>query len=160
MTFATLRIIAGSGSFIFFTVALGDSGLGIISSMNVRFLVADPLGRRTGFDAITRHDTTEIPSSRYSVQPVGELEHGGEKEIRKFVTSFGTGTGMIEGPYIISVFGEKAGEFWLSISVYREPVSEDFNVRGTIHAGEMKTYRLNYREDLSAAISIDTVGSK
>jgi hypothetical protein len=54
----------------------------------------------------------------------------------------------------------KSGSFWLSISVYREPVSEDFNIRGRIRAGERKVYQVLYDDDLSVPIRIDTVGSR
>lgn len=138
----------------------GDSGLNILSSMNVRFLVIDPLGRRTGFDATTGRDTTGIPLSSYGVQPIGEPEGRGAEETRKFVASFGTGGALVEGPYDILVFGDNEGEFWLSISVYREPVSEDFNFKGTIRAGGVREYRLHFAEDLSVPIKIDTLGSK
>ena len=138
----------------------GDSGLSILSSMNVRFLVVDPLGRRTGFDATTGRDTTGIPLSSYGVQPIGEPGGRGAEVTRKFVASFGTGVALLEGPYDISVFGDKAGEFWLSISVYREPVSEDFNIKGTIRSGGAREYRLHFAGDLSVPIKIDTLGSK
>ena len=138
------------------TFVAGVSGLGILSSMNVQFMVVDPDGRRTGYDSVTRADLSEIPSSRYGVKITGEPEG----RSRDFVAAFASPDNLIDGPYTLRVYGEKSGPFWLSISVYREPVSEDFNIRGTIRAGELKTYRLIYDGDLSVPLSIDTVFTK
>ena len=92
-------------------VIAGGSGLDILSSMNVRFIVVDPAGRRTGYDSVTGNEVSEIPSSRYGV---------------------------------------------ISISIYREPVSEDFNIRSAIRAGEHQVYHLIYAGDPSVPIRIDT----
>jgi hypothetical protein len=153
----------------------GGSGLGILSSMNVQFMVADPAGRRTGYDSVSRAELSEIPSSRYGVKHTGiidgrndrgDSEEGGnghgsaEDRARDFVAAFASPDHLIDGSYTLRVYGEKSGSFWLSISVYREPVSEDFNIRGTIRAGEIKIYHLIYDDELSVPIRIDTVGSK
>jgi hypothetical protein len=146
------------------TVA-GGSGLGILSSMNVQFMVVDPAGRRTGYDSVTRAEFSEIPSSRYGVRLTGESGaeyEGGDADgrSRDFVAAFTSSDHLMDGPYTLRVFGERSGPFWLSISVYREPVSEDFNIRGKIRAGEMKIYHVTYHDDLSVPVTIDTVGSK
>jgi hypothetical protein len=151
----------------------GGSGLGILSSMNVQFMVADPVGRRTGYDPVSGAEISEIPSSRYGVKYTGIIDgrnHKGDSDkggngstddrARDFVAAFASSDQLIDGSYTLRVYGEKSGSFWLSISVYREPVSEDFNLRGTIRAGELKIYHLIYDDDLSVPITIDTVGSK
>jgi len=136
---------------------VGGSGLGIYSSMNVHFIVTDPAGRRTGYDPASRTVVREIPSSRYGEVYTGAAEAGGRS--REFVAAFGSPDRLVDGPYTLGVFGERAGPFWLSISVYREPVSEDFNVRGTIRPGDLRAYRLNYADDLSTPITIDTLAA-
>lgn len=146
------------------TVA-GGSGLGILSSMNVQLMVVDPAGRRTGYDSVTRAVFSEIPSSRYDVKfteesGAGKENAGNDDRLHEFVAAFASADHLIDGPYTLRVFGEKSGPFWLSISVYREPVSEDFNIRGKIRAGEMKIYHVTYHDDLSVPVTIDTVGSK
>jgi hypothetical protein len=138
----------------------GGSGLGIFSSMNVRFIVIDPSGRRTGYDPAARTDVQEIPSSRYGEKFTGAVDGGGGDRAREFVAAFGSPDHLIDGPYILRVYGERAGPFWLSISVYREPLSEDFNIRGMIRPGDLKVYRLNYADDLSVPIRIDTLNSE
>jgi hypothetical protein len=138
----------------------GGSGLGILSSMNVQFVVTDPAGRRTGFDPVTGTVLSEIPSSRYDVKDTGVLEGGNEGRSRDFVAAFGSSDELIDGPYTFAVYGEKPGPFWLSISVYRAPVSDDLNIRGTIRRGELKRYRLIYSGDPAVPVRIDTVGSK
>ena len=143
----------------------GGSGLGILSSMNVQFMVVDPAGRRTGYDAFTRAELSEIPSSRYGVRLMGESgagngNGGADERSREFVAAFASSDHLIDGPYTLRVFGEKSGSFWLSISVYREPVSEDFNIRGKIRAGETRVYHVMYHDDLSVPVTIDTVSSK
>jgi hypothetical protein len=143
----------------------GGSGLGILSSMNVQFMVVDPAGRGTGYDSLSGVERSEIPSSRYGVTSTGETgretEQGsGEGLSRDFVAAFTSPDHLIDGPYTLRVYGVKSGSFWLSISVYREPVSEDFNIRGRIRAGERKVYQVLYDDDLSVPIRIDTVGSR
>jgi len=128
--------------------------------MNVQFIVVDPAGRRTGYEPVTRSELTEIPSSRYGVKFTGNVEGGSGDSLRDFVAAFTSPDHLIDGSYTLRVYGEKSGPFWLSISVYREPLSEDFNVRGTIHAGELKTFRLMYDGNLSVPISIDTAVAK
>ncbi|HMK39208.1 MAG TPA: hypothetical protein VK569_07685 [Bacteroidota bacterium] len=138
----------------------GGSGLDILSSMNVRFIVVDPAGRRTGYDAVTGREVSEIPSSRYGVKFTGVTEEGGGERSRDMVAAFGSPDHLIDGTYSIVVTGEKAGPFWLSISIYREPLSEDFNIRGAIRAGEQRSYHLMYAGDPSVPIRIDTVDSR
>jgi hypothetical protein len=58
------------------------------------------------------------------------------------------------------VYGETSGPFWLSISFYREPVSDDLNVRGKIRTGELKTYRVMYAADPAVALAVDSVDAK
>jgi hypothetical protein len=141
------------------------SGLGIFSSMNIQFMVVDPAGLRTGYDSGSRVELCEIPSSRYGVRTTGVTDGGNanggtDDRSRDFVAAFASPDQLTDGPYTLRVYGEKSGPFWLSISVYREPVSEDFNIRGTIRAGELKIYRLLYDSDLSVPIKIDTLGAK
>ena len=138
----------------------GGTGLGILSSMNVQFVVTDPAGRRTGFDAGAGAEISEIPSSRYGVKYTGVTEGGNEGRSRDFVAAFGSSDELIEGPYTIAMYGERPGPFWLSISVYRAPVSDDMNIRGTILEGELKVYRLMFNADPAVPLRIDTVGSK
>jgi len=154
------HIFAVSIPLILWSLTAGGSGLEILSSMNVQFLVVDPAGRRTGYDSAARTEVSEIPSSRYGVKPTG-LTDGARGDLsREFIASFGSPDHLIDGPYTLRVYGEKSGSFWLSISVYREPVSEDFNIGGTIRQGQVKTYRLLYDGDLSVPLRIDTVGSQ
>jgi hypothetical protein len=138
----------------------GGSGLNILSSMNIRFVVVDPEGRRTGFDPASRTDLAEIPSSSYGEKYTGRAEGREGDRARSFVAAFDSPDGLIDGPYTIRVYGESAGAFWLSLSVYREPVSEDFNIRGFIRPGQLNTYRINYAGDQSVPITIDTLRSK
>jgi len=138
----------------------GGSGLGILSSMNVQFAVTDPSGRRTGFDSATGGVLLEIPSSHYGVKETGVIEGGNEGRSRDFVAAFGSSDELIDGTYTFAVYGEKPGPFWISISVYRAPVSDDVNIRGTIRTGEVKLYRLIYRGDPAVPVRIDTVGSQ
>ena len=149
--FVAILILGGSG---------GGSGLGILSSMNVRFIVVDPAGRGTGFDASSHRELAEIPSSSYGEKYTGPAEGRGGDRARSFVAAFASPDRLIDGPYTIRVYGDSSGSFWLSLSVYREPVSEDFNIRGFIRAGELKIYRLNYAADQSVPITIDTLRSK
>ena len=151
-SFISLLIVLGS--------LAGGSGLGIFSSMNVRFIVIDPSGRRTGYDPASRADLQEIPSSRYGEKFTGATDAGGGDRAREFVAAFGSPDRLIDGAYTLRVYGDRAGPFWLSISVYREPVSEDFNIRGTIRPGGLKVYRLNYAGDLSVPIRIDTLDAE
>jgi hypothetical protein len=137
----------------------GAFGLNILSSMNVQFMVIDPEGRRTGYDLATRSRLSEIPSSHYEEKYTGVSDGGIGEKSRDFVAAFGSPGELVDGPYTLRVYGETSGPFWLSISVYREPVSEDFNIRGTIRRGEMKVYRLRYAGDLSVPITIDTLRS-
>ncbi len=137
----------------------GGSGLGILSSMNVRFIVVDPLGRRTGVDPDARAEYAEIPSSTYGEKFAGPGEGREGDSARSLVAAFATPDRLIDGPYTVRVYGDRSGSFWLSLSVYREPVSEDFTIRGFIRPGTMKVYRLNYAHDQSIPITIDTLSS-
>ena len=147
--------------FVAFRVAAsGSSALGILASMNIQFVVIDPDGLRTGRDPATGIDLSEIPWSEYGVKATGETESANGDRSRYLVVGTGSGGQLKDGAYIFRVYGEKPGPFWLSISVYREPVSEDFNIKGTIRSGGAREYRLHFAGDLSVPIKIDTLGSK
>ena len=140
--------------------AIGGSGLGILSSMNVRFIVIAPQGRRTGYDPDTKAEVSEIPSSHYGVKITGETDGAGGDRSRELGAAFASPDPLVEGAYTIRVFGETPGPFWLSISVYREPVSDDLNVRGTIRKGELKTYRVVYAADPVVPLIVDSSAAK
>jgi len=144
-------------AFALSAILAGGSGLGILSSINVHFLVTDPEGRRTGFDRSSPALFAEIPAARYDVRCTGGTEGTPGDSSRRFVAAFGDGGALQEGPYTFTVTGARGGPFWVSISVYREPVSDDFTIRGVIRAGEVKSYRLVFVPDPSVPLRIDTL---
>ena len=144
----------------FWMLASGGSGLGILSSMNVQFLVTDPDGRRTGFDRCSALEYSEIPSSRYDVRFTGNPDGASGDSSRRFVAAFGEGGSLKEGPYTLRVTGTRGGSFWVSISVYREPVSDDLTIRGVIRAGEVRMYRLKFVPDPSVPLRLDTLATR
>jgi hypothetical protein len=146
---------------LFAFVGSGDSGLGIMSTMNIHFLVTDPLGRRTGFDPDTKEDLNEIPTSHYDVQSIGAWE-GNQPEIstREFSTAFGTEDTLIDGEYNIRIVGQASGPYSLDIEVYRNSRDDTFNLKGLIEKGQTKFYVLYYVSDSSKVIVIDSLATK
>ncbi|HUI09308.1 MAG TPA: hypothetical protein VL221_03215 [Bacteroidota bacterium] len=138
-------------------LAVGGSGLGILSSIGIQFVVADPHGRRTGFDRQSGSALSEIPSSRYDVSVARSPDRASGDSTRRFVAAFGDGGVLEDGAYTLTVTGERGGPFWVSISVYREPESDDFTIRGVIRPGEVKAYRLRFVRDPSLPLRIDTL---
>ena len=135
----------------------GGSGLGVLSSMNIQFLVTDPQGRRTGFDRSTSLTIAEIPASRYDVSFTGNPDGASGDSSRRLVAAYARGAALEEGPYTLRVTSARGGQFWVSISVYREPVSDDFTIRGVMRPGESREYRLVFVPDPSVPLRIDTL---
>jgi len=138
-------------------IGTGGSGLGILSSINVHFLVTDPQGRRTGFDRSSSRLLAEIPAARYDARFTGGADGAPGDSARRFVAAFGDGGALEEGSYTFSVTCARGGPYWVSISVYREPVSDDFTIRGVLRPGEARVYRLEFRADASVPLRIDTL---
>jgi len=147
-------------AFVVRAILAGGSGLGVLSSMSVHFLVTDPDGRRTGFDRASSRLLAEIPSSQYDVAFTGNPDGASGDSTRQFVEAFSDGGALEEGVYTLSVTGARGGEFWVSVSVYREPVSEDFTIRGSIRPGETRVYRLEFVPDPSVPLRIDTLAAR
>jgi len=138
-----------------------DSGLAIISTMNVQFLVTDPSGRQTGFDPETKQAKKEIPASHYDVQSMGPWE-GNEPETssREFSTAFGTTDTLVDGEYMILVISQTGGPYSLDIDIQRGSRSDSFIVNGLMEEGVSRSYTLHYTADSSKAIVIDTLTTK
>lgn len=96
--------------------------LSISTSLEVDFLVTDPLGRRTGRDPRVGDGLTlkEIPRSSYSTESVGDTPIDYEPQDRDNYHLFAYRVGMpgTIGTYVIDVIGIESAVFRIAISIH------------------------------------------
>lgn len=126
--------------------------LSISTSLEVDFLVTDPLGRRTGRDPRVGDGLTlkEIPRSSYSTESVGDTPIDYEPQDGDNYQLFAYRVGMpgTIGTYVIDVIGIESAVFRIAVSIHptRGSLIKPFlfNGRGIIEKDGVLRYTLWY----------------
>ncbi|MEW6411997.1 MAG: hypothetical protein AB1483_05920 [Candidatus Zixiibacteriota bacterium] len=91
------------------------SQLSVQTDVNVKLLVTDPLGRRTGTDPVSGESYEEIPRADYDYEAIGSRMGPGRLESRRF-----TASKPFDGEYRLTVVGVNGDErrHYVSILCY------------------------------------------
>jgi hypothetical protein len=107
------------------------------------FIIIDPLGRRTGFDAALQQSYREIPESSYTADAISELD----------TDSQATGTlhsvqirSPLEGTYHVSVKGLEDGRFDMSVMTVDQlgGIQQHLVLPGIASAGSNAAFEIHY----------------
>jgi hypothetical protein len=135
------------------------SGLEVHSSMNVHFLIVDPIGRMTGYDGQANIGFQTVPSSIYDTLLIGDIDTTQPNIIsRECLLGFGADS-MLNGSYTIKVVCLQAGNFWLDITIVRVPQFIQQSVDRVGSTGQVFLYRFTYNYNTSIPITLDTLAT-
>jgi len=134
-----------------------SSGMEVHSSMNIQFLVVDPIGRKTGIDGLSNSFFGAIPSSVYDTLSSGDTDTSKPNTLsRECIFGWGADS-LLEGNYYIKVYVLQSGPFWIDNSIARVPNFYHQLVNHSGTAGETYLYRIPYSYNISNPITLDTL---
>ncbi len=134
-----------------------SSGMEVHSSMNIQFLVVDPIGRKTGIDGQSNTFFGDIPSSVYDTLSSGDIDTSKPNTLsRECIFGWGADS-LIQGNYYIKVYVLQSGNFWIDNVVTRVPTFYHQAVNHVGTAGDTYLYRIPYSYNPTSPITLDTL---
>lgn len=124
--------------YILFRPEADPSMMFIAAPMNVHFVVTDPLGRKAGYNPVTRANFQEIPGASYGDQSINTpAEVGFSPETLVSERYFSSSSDVKVGDYQVEVFAGTDGPFYLDYRSFdASGYMNDFGSRtGTLQAG-------------------------
>jgi hypothetical protein len=129
----------------------------ISTTVDVQFIVTDPLGRRTGVDPrgasnpMQGIEINEIPGANYSTSSVGDSPLPDYEPIKSdfsFEFNYIISVPQNDGVYTIQTIGTTSSDYNMDVHVKSEPKSTiqsfDINIHGVTDINKVARYRFTY----------------
>ncbi len=126
-----------------FVQAADPSMIFAYGSENTEFILTDPLGRKTGYDPISKLKYNEIPGASYEVQSIDSNNEDLDEVPTSLVVHnvFTSMTDVVDGDYQVQIFGLNDGKYLFEM--YHNDKDGFANgeeiISGSISKGEVKS---------------------